>query len=136
MSMAAIGALTLNEAKEDLNEYLTTLDYDVLLNIEAVMFFFGKFVNQDIDDKYKMCVELGQSKEDIVDLILGLTPACESYFEYAIQQAKGKGIDLDDFQLPSPNRTSSTWVACPSWPLAARRRRPEHAFNGCILGNR
>ena len=96
MSMAAIGALKLNEAKEDLNEYLTTLDYEVLLKIEAVM-FFGKFVNQDIDDKYKMCVDLGQSKEDIVDLILGLTPACELYFEYAIQQAKEKGIDLDHF---------------------------------------
>jgi hypothetical protein len=96
MSMAVIGALQLKEADKDLNEYLTTLDHEVLLKIEAVM-FFGKFLNQDINDKYNMCVNLGQSKEDIVDLILSLTPACELYFEYALQQAKEKGINLDKF---------------------------------------
>ncbi len=96
MSMAAIGALQLNEAKKNLNEYLTTLDYEVLLKIEAVM-FFGKFENQDINDKYNMCVDLEQSKEDIVDQILTLTPECKLYFEYAIQQAKEKGINLDKF---------------------------------------
>jgi len=96
MSMAAIGAIQLNEAKKDLNEYLITLDHELLLKIEAVM-FFGKFTDQDIEDKYNMCATMGQSKEDIVDMILSLAPECEYYFEHAIQQAKEKGINLDRF---------------------------------------
>lgn len=95
MSMAAIGAMKLIGEKKELSNYLTTLDYEMLLKIEAIM-FFGKFTNQNINEKYKMCVDMEQTKDDIVEQIVDLAPACESYFEYAIQQAKQKGINLDN----------------------------------------
>ena len=83
-----------NDAEEKLKKHLASLDYDILLRIETIL-YFGRDKEEDIALMLEYFSKLKDSKAEIIRTITEKIPACEIYFARAISKANRIDIDLN-----------------------------------------
>ncbi|NJD90412.1 MAG: hypothetical protein FIA91_02680 [Geobacter sp.] len=87
-------AFEINLQEEQIEEYLTELDTDTLLKLEALM-YFGRDGGV-LAEVEKYFAELDEDKEEIVRTIIEKRAAYPSYFERAISNLKKSGVNVEN----------------------------------------
>lgn len=90
---SAIRMLESNHAAEELKRHLSTIDYDTLLKLEALM-FFGRDRDATFPEKVESCRRRKEARSDIVRTLLEKVPACGRYFSDAVERLREEGADV------------------------------------------
>jgi hypothetical protein len=89
-----IRMLEINQEHEKLKSYLGTIDYELLLKLEALM-YFGRDHDGTFAEKLDFFRRRREARSDIVRTILEKVPACGRYFTDAVERLSEEGADVD-----------------------------------------
>ena len=90
---STIRMLESNQAAETLKRYLSTVDYETLLKLEALM-FFGRDRDATFAEKLESCRRRKEARSDIVRTLLEKVPACGRYLSDAAERLLEEGVDV------------------------------------------
>jgi len=85
-----------NTAAEQMEEYLNTLDIEILRRVQALMYSGRQGADAAVDERDTLRTTCS-TKEDVVRTITQKRVSFDSYFERGLDRAKEDGIDLDTF---------------------------------------
>ena len=85
-----------NSAAEQMEEYLNTLDIEVLRRVQAVMYSGRQGADAAIDERDTLRTTCS-TKEDVVRTIIEKRVSFDPYFDRGLDRAMEDGIDLDSF---------------------------------------
>jgi hypothetical protein len=91
---SAIRMLESNHEAEKLKRYLSTIDYETLLKLEALM-RFGRDRDATFAEKVESCRRRKEARSDIVRTLLEKVPACGRYFSDAVERLREEGADVN-----------------------------------------
>ncbi len=90
---STIRMLESNHETETLRRYLSTVDYETLLRLEALM-FFGRDRDSTFAEKVEACRRRKEARSDIVRTLLEKVPACGRYFSDGVERLLEEGADV------------------------------------------
>lgn len=91
---STIRMLESNPEGEKLKRYLSTIDYETLLKLEALM-RYGRDRDATFAEKVESCRRRKAARSDIVRTLLEKVPACARYFSDAVERLLEEGVDVD-----------------------------------------
>ena len=90
---STIRMLDINQEAEKLKAYLSTVDYETLLRLEALM-YFGRDRDASFAEKLEYFRRRKEARSDIVRTVLEKVPACGRYFSDAVERLREEGADV------------------------------------------
>lgn len=90
---SAMRMLDVNPEAEKLKAYLASIDYETLLQLEALM-YFGRDRDATFTEKVASCRRRREARSDIVRSVLEKVPACGRYFSDAVERLLEEGVDV------------------------------------------
>ena len=90
---STIRMLENNPEAEKLKQYLSTVDYETLLKLEALM-VFGRDRDATFAEKIESCRRRKEARSDIVRTLLEKVPACGRYLSDAVERLLEEGADV------------------------------------------
>ncbi len=91
---STIRMLDVNQEAERLKRYLSIVDYETLLKLEALM-YFGRDCDSPFAETVERCRRRREARSDIVRAVLEKVPACARYFSDAVERLVEEGVDVN-----------------------------------------
>jgi hypothetical protein len=85
-----------NIAEDEMEEYLNTLDIEVLRRIQAVMYSGRQGAAAAVDERDVLRAN-SPTTEDVVRTIMEKRMNFDVYFDRGLERAEAEGVDLDTF---------------------------------------
>ncbi len=93
---STIRMLDVNQEAERLKAYLSTIDYETLLKLAALM-YFGRDRDAPFEETVERCRRRREARSDIVRAVLETVPACGRYLSDAVERLVEEGVDVNAF---------------------------------------